>query len=371
MSGESAMWALGLMSGTSMDGVDAALIRTDGERIAEFGPTLFQPYGDEERSVLRDALKDARGMTAAGERFGHLTEAEKIVTEAHARAIAVLLVAAEKKHIRPELIGFHGQTVMHAPDRGFTVQIGDAAALAERFGLPVVHDFRTADVVAGGQGAPLVPVYHRALALKAGLALPVAFLNIGGVANVTLIGEGEELTAFDTGPGNALIDDLVFNATGVGYDIDGAIAAQGHVDARALGQLLDHPHFDLPAPKSLDRNAFRADAVAGLPFADQVATLTAFTAEAIAAGLRLAEAPVKTVIVSGGGARNPTLLGMIAARAGVEVVPSGKIGFDADFVEAEAFAFLAVRRLRGLPSSFPTTTGTPTPVVCGVVEEAT
>lgn len=368
MSGDSAMWALGLMSGTSIDGVDAALIRTDGVEIAEFGPTLFQAYGDEDRSVLRAALKDARGMSARGERFGRLAEAEKLVTEAHAHAIAVLLIAAERKGIRPEVIGFHGQTVMHAPDRGFTVQIGNAAALAGRFGLSVVHDFRSADIREGGQGAPLVPVFHRALARKAGLEPPVAILNIGGVANVTIIGAGDELTAFDTGPGNALIDDLVFNVTGARFDVDGAIAAQGRVDERVLGQLMDHPHFDAPAPKSLDRNAFRADAVAGLPFADQVATLTAFTAESVAAGLRLTGAPVGTVIVSGGGARNPVMLRMLAERAGVRVVPAGEVGFDADFIEAQAFAYLAARRLRELPSTFPTTTGTPVPVVCGDVD---
>ncbi|MBS1183372.1 MAG: anmK [Proteobacteria bacterium] len=367
MSGDSAMWALGLMSGTSMDGVDAALIRTDGEGIAEFGPTLFQPYGDEERAVLRAALKDACGMTARDDRFGRLAEAESVVTDAHAHAVAVLLIAAEKKGIRPEVIGFHGQTVHHAPDRGFTAQIGDAGVLAERFNLPVVHDFRSADIREGGQGAPLVPIYHRALAQKAGLVPPVAFLNIGGVANVTLIGEGGELTAFDTGPGNALIDDLVFNATGARFDVDGAIAAQGRVDDAVLVQLMDHPHFETPAPKSLDRNTFRADAAARLPFADRVATLTAFTAEGVAAGLRLAGAPVRTVIVSGGGARNPVMVRMIAERTGVEVVPAGKIGFDADFVEAQAFAYLAARRLKGLPSSFPTTTGTPVPVVCGEI----
>jgi anhydro-N-acetylmuramic acid kinase len=367
MSGDSAIWALGLMSGTSMDGVDAALIRTDGEGIAEFGPTLFQPYGDEERSVLRAALKDARGMTGRDDRFGRLGEAETVVTDAHAHAVAVLLIAAEKKGIRPEVIGFHGQTVHHAPDRGFTAQIGDAGVLAERFNLPVVHDFRSADIREGGQGAPLVPVYHRALAQKAGLAAPVAFLNIGGVANVTLIGEDGELTAFDTGPGNALIDDLVFNATGARFDVDGAIAARGKVDDGVLAELMTHPYFETPAPKSLDRNTFRADAVASLPFVDRIATLTAFTAEAVAAGLRLAGAPVKTVIVSGGGARNPTMIRMIAERAGVAVVPAGEVGFDADFVEAQAFAYLAARRLRNLPSTFPTTTGTPVPVVCGEI----
>jgi anhydro-N-acetylmuramic acid kinase len=213
-----------------------------------------------------------------------------------------------------------------------------------------------------------VPVFHRALALQAGLPLPVAMLNVGGVANVTLIGP-DEILAFDTGPGNALIDDTVREAAGRGFDQDGALAAAGRVDETALAALLDHPFFAAPAPKSLDRNAFSRAAVSGLALADQVATLTAFTAETVAAGLRLAGVPVSTVVVSGGGARNPTLLAMIAARCGAEVRTAALLGFDGDFLEAQAFAYLAVRRLRGLPSTWPTTTGAPNPVVCGDVEQ--
>jgi anhydro-N-acetylmuramic acid kinase len=367
MSSDSATWVLGLMSGTSMDGVDAALIRTDGRVVFEFGPTLFRPYGSEERLTLRAALMDARGMTERHERFGHLDEAEAIVTEAHLRVIASLLLQASGAGITPTAIGFHGQTVLHAPDRGFTVQIGDPVALKERFGLPVVYDFRSADVAAGGEGAPLVPVYHRALAERAELKTPVAILNIGGVANVTIVGEGDDMLAFDTGPGNALIDDAVFRVTGAPYDDGGAIAAQGRVDEAAVARLMEHSYFTEEAPKSIDRNFFSANAVKGLDFADRVATLTAFTAEAVAAGLRLASQPVSTVIVAGGGARNATLLDMIARRAGVEVKVAGKVGFDADFLEAQAFAFLAQRRLEGLPSTWPRTTGTPKPVVCGEV----
>jgi anhydro-N-acetylmuramic acid kinase len=367
MSGDSAAWVLGLMSGTSMDGVDAALLRTDGQTVFDFGPTLFRPYGTEEREALRAAVKDARGLTDRTERFGHLAEAEAIVTEAHVRAVASLMVEADAAGIVPTAIGFHGQTVLHAPERGFTVQIGDPAALKEAFDLTVVHDFRSADIAAGGEGAPLVPVYHRALCEKANLPRPLAILNIGGVANVTIIGEDGSMLAFDTGPGNALIDDAVFRVTGAPFDDGGAIAGQGRVDEAAVARLMDNPYFSTEAPKSIDRNFFSANAVKGLDFADRVATLTAFTAEAVAAGLRLAGVPVGTMIVAGGGARNRTLVAMLAARAGVEVMVAGKVGFDANFLEAQAFAFLAERRLKGLPSTWPTTTGAPSPVVCGEV----
>lgn len=350
-----------------MDGVDAALIRTDGRTVSEFGPTLFRPYGSEERQVLFAALRDARGMTGRNDRFGSLDAAEAIVTVAHLKAVASLLVRAEAEGIKPDVIGFHGQTVLHNPDHGFSVQIGKAEALSGRFGLPVVHDFRTADIDAGGEGAPLVPVFHRALCRRAGLALPAAILNLGGVANLTIVGEGDDILAFDTGPGNALIDDTVFRVTGAPYDDCGKIAAGGKVDEAAVARLMEHSFFAEPAPKSLDRNVFSANTIKGLGFADRVATLTAFTAEGVAAGLRLANIPVGTVIVAGGGARNATLVGMIAARTGVNVVGAGSVGFDADFLEAQAFAYLAVRRLMNLPSTFPTTTGTPRPVVCGAV----
>ncbi|BBE71390.1 anhydro-N-acetylmuramic acid kinase [Oharaeibacter diazotrophicus] len=367
MTGAGPVWALGLMSGTSLDGVDAALLDTDGETIAGIGPTLFRPYGADERAVLRRALADARGLDDRRARPGALAEAERIVTDTHAEAVRDLVAAAAEAGIAPQVVGFHGQTVFHAPARRLTVQIGDAGRLAAACGLRVVHDFRAADVAAGGQGAPLVPIFHRALAARAGLSLPAAVLNVGGVANVTLIGADGRLAAFDTGPGNALIDDAVLAATGRPYDDGGAIAASGRVDGTALAALLAHPYFAAPPPKSLDRDAFDVGPVAALPFADKVATLTAFTAAAVAAGLRLAGAPAATVVVVGGGARNRKLLAMLAARTGATVVPAGDAGFDGDFVEAQAFAHLAVRRLRGLPATFPGTTGVPAPTVGGDV----
>lgn len=372
MKRDAAVWALGLMSGTSLDGVDAALILTDGETVSDFGPTLFRPYAADERAILAAALADARAIRVRTERPGAVAAAERIVTRAHAVVVAALLAKAREAGLSPEVIGFHGQTVYHAPERGLTVQIGDAGELAASAGLPVVHDFRAADVAAGGQGAPLVPVFHRALARRAGLALPVAMLNVGGVANVTLVGQDEEaILAFDTGPGNALIDDAVRAGTGRSFDDGGRIAAAGRVDDAALSTLLAHPYFAARAPKSLDRDAFAGalDTVGGLSFADRIATLTAFTAASVAAGLRLGAMPATTLIVSGGGARNATLLAMLGERTGAKVVAASALGLDGDFLEAQAFGYLAVRRLRGLASTWPSTTGAPAPVVCGAVLE--
>ncbi|WP_237151854.1 anhydro-N-acetylmuramic acid kinase [Oryzibacter oryziterrae] len=367
MSANSAIWALGLMSGTSFDGVDAALVLTDGESIAEFGPTLCVPYKSDERAILRAALGEARAMTDKNERFGSIVQAETIVTDVHLAAAAELTATAIKRGIRPLVIGFHGQTVFHAPDKGFTAQIGHADQLAQRFRVPVVHDFRSRDVEAGGQGAPLVPAFHRALAVKAGLATPVAFLNIGGVANITIITRDDRVVAFDTGPGNALIDDVIAMETGADFDEGGRVAASGKVDATRLDQMMAHPYFSLPTPKSLDRNAFSGAAVEDLPLADRVATLTALTARSVAAGIRVTGEQVETLVVCGGGAHNQTLVNMLAAETGCKVIGAGNLGLSVDFIEAQAFAYLAVRRLAKLPASWPTTTGVPEPMICGEI----
>jgi anhydro-N-acetylmuramic acid kinase len=353
---------IGLMSGTSMDGVDAAVLSTDGESIAGFGPTLFRPYEDRERAVLRRALLDARALDDRAARPGALGEAGRIVTAAHIAAIEAL--TAENPGLAPDLVGFHGQTVLHAPERRLTVQIGNGPAVAKRFGMPVVYDFRAADVAAGGEGAPFVPAYHRALAMRAGLA-DVAVVNIGGVANLTRIGGDGRLVAGDTGPGNALIDDFVRTRTGAPLDRDGALAGRGRVDRKVLAELLHNPWFDAAFPKSLDRDAFSLDAVSTLTAEDGAATLAAFTAETIAKGIRLAGGAAK-IVVAGGGAHNPVLLRMLRDAAGVPVATAADLGWSVDFLEAQAFAFLAARSLAGLPLSYPETTGVPRPMPGGV-----
>lgn len=365
--------ALGLMSGTSLDGVDAAILRTDGESIAAYGPRLFLPYEEKEQMALRAAIAAAPAARSTASFAARpcslppvLAMAAEMVEDAHLRAIEALLEDARLNPGDIDVVGFHGQTVLHAPDRGLTMQLGDGETLARRCGIDVIWDLRSADMAAGGQGAPLVPVYHRALARAAEIELPLAVVNIGGVANVTWIGEGEPLIAFDTGPGNALVNDLVHARTGASMDEDGRLAARGRVDEEALEALLADSFFEKPPPKSLDRNDFSIEAVAGLELEDACATLTAFTAEALARAARHFPAAPKRWVVTGGGARNPALLAELAARVPAPsiVAPARALGWAEEFIEAEAFAFLAVRSLRGLPLTFPGTTGVASPL-CG------
>src|SRR5579871_6750228 len=273
--------ALGLMSGTSLDGVDVAMIETDGKRVKAFGPSSYRPYTDGERRVLLQALTEAVHLEAREARPGILMEAERVVTSVHAEAVASFKAQNRIASEDIDIVGFHGQTVLHRPERRLTVQIGDACALARAIHIPVMHDFRAADVAAGGQGAPLVPVYHRALAQSLEREGPIVVLNIGGVSNITYI-DGDTLIACDTGPGNALLDDFVYRTLGQRFDRDGQLAAQGKVDTAWIDRALSDPFFALAPPKSLDRNDFAKYAFRDPSLVDGAATLTAFTAAAIA-----------------------------------------------------------------------------------------
>jgi anhydro-N-acetylmuramic acid kinase len=360
------MRILGLMSGTSLDGVDAALIETDGERVRRTGLFAARPYAPAERDLLRRALADAAGLTDRDARPGCLAQAETLVTQAHARAVKDWARLHGQDLASIDCIGFHGQTVLHRPALRLTVQIGDGPGLARLTGRPVVHDLRAADMVAGGQGAPLVPVYHRALAAaRSDLPMPLVVANIGGVSNITFIDGLREPVACDTGPGNALIDDLMLERSGEPIDRDGATAATGRVDEAALARLLDHPFFALKPPKSLDRNAFDRSAVDLLSTPDAAATLTAFTARSLAAIARHLPDEPQAWVICGGGARNPTLLAHLRAATNRPVLVADEIGWSGEAMEAEAFAFLAARHLLNLPISFPGTTGVAMPVTGG------
>lgn len=358
------MRAIGLMSGTSFDGVDVALVETDGERIERFGPSGYRAYRPDERAILAKALKDAVAVAERRERPGVLEEAEDIVTQAHAEAVEAFV---GEHGGDAEIVGFHGQTVLHRPHQGLTVQIGDGAALARRLGLPVVYDFRAADVAAGGQGAPLAPTIHPVLTRDLDVQRPLAVLNLGGVGNVTFIGEDGALVAFDTGPANALMDDRLFRETGQSFDRDGAIAASGRVNEGVVAALMAHPYFGKAPPKSLDRNAFDASPTEALPLADALATLAAFTAASVASAVPHLPKPPATWIVAGGGARNPTMMGMLRERLGGDVRSADDVGLSSDALEAQAFAVLAVRSYLGLPLTYPGTTGAPWPLTGGVL----
>jgi anhydro-N-acetylmuramic acid kinase len=365
-----AVRAIGLMSGTSLDGVDAAIIETDGERILDFGPTSYRSYRDEERTVLRQALAEAVNLTDRHARPGVLAEAEALITQTHAEVVERLLAEHGVAPGAVAVVGFHGQTVIHKPIDKLTVQIGDSAALAKRLGIPVVYDFRQADIEAGGQGAPLVPAFHRAIVNTIDRRHPVAVLNIGGVANVTFIDGARDVVACDVGPGNALIDDFIRRRTGAPYDDNGDVAAAGKPNQAFIARVLEHPFFNGKPPKSLDRNAF-AFASIGLPefsVPDGAATLSALTVAAVARIVPHLPSPPRTWIVGGGGARNRTLMRMLAERLKPATVETAdQAGFSADALEAQAFAFLAVRSMRGLPITFPTTSGAPRPLSGGVM----
>jgi anhydro-N-acetylmuramic acid kinase len=342
---------MGLMSGTSLDGIDVALIETDGRARVVPGPAMTLRYPAEFRDRLRAVL--------GGE--GPVAAVEARLTELHAGAVERFL--ARHPDADPEIVGFHGHTILHRPAARRTWQIGDGALLARRLGTDVVADFRSADVAAGGEGAPLAPLYHAALA--APLAKPLAILNIGGVANVTWLGAAGEILAFDTGPGNAPLDDWVRRHTGAAADFDGALARGGVADAARLARFLTAPYFARRPPKSLDRDDFRDLVPGGLTPADGAATLTEMTAAAVAAARRHFPAPAGEWLVCGGGRHNPALMGALARRLAAPVRPVEAVGWQGDALEAQAFAYLAVRSREGLPLSLPTTTGVPRPTVGG------
>jgi anhydro-N-acetylmuramic acid kinase len=349
--------AVGLMSGTSLDGIDAAFIETDGETRVAVGPALTVPYEPDLRARLRAAL-GGKGPAA---------EAEAALTQAHAAAIGALL--SNHQLPKPDVIGFHGHTILHQPRQGRTWQLGDGALLATLTGIDVVNDFRSADVAAGGEGAPFVPLYHRALA--AGLEKPLAVLNIGGVANVTWIGKQEsDILAFDTGPGNALIDDWALAHTGKPVDEGGALARAGNADKNRLARFLVHPYFARRPPKSLDRDEFASFMPQGLSPADGAATLAAMTVAAIADAQRHFPAPARRWLVTGGGRHNSFLMELLRQKLEAPVAPVETAGWDGDALEAQAFAYLAVRSLKGRPLSLPGTTGVKAPTTGGRLHRA-
>lgn len=356
------MLAIGLMSGTSLDGVDAAVLESDGVDRVEPRGFCSIAYDDADREILQAATAYALTLDrpASAEILDRATE---VVTRTHVAAVRHLLATIGLGTAEIDLVGFHGQTVAHRPDRRWTWQLGDGPELARRLGIAVVDGLRMADVAAGGEGAPLLPVYHRAR--LAGRTEPTVVLNLGGIANVTFVHGDDDPIAFDTGPANGLFDDWVAATVGGRYDDGGRLAATGTVNAVVLARLLDHPYFARPAPKSLDRADFGLDAVRALDPGDGAATLAAFTAAGIA--LALARLPCRSgrIVVAGGGRRNPVLMTMISEVTGLPVVPVETLGWDGDATEAEGFGYLAIRSRRGLPITFPSTTGVAAPLSGG------
>jgi anhydro-N-acetylmuramic acid kinase len=358
--------AIGLMSGTSLDGVDAAVIITDGEGQVESGAAISIPYPQDLRNELRclldrlaieDDLRELRSKT---------NDLEARLTRLNGRAVRDLMCKSGLEPSLIDVVGYHGQTLLHRPEVGVTIQIGSGEQLAEQLGIQVVTDFRQNDVKAGGEGAPLAPAYHRALAMASGCGVQ-CLVNIGGVANVTWLDTERDPQAFDTGPGNALLDDFIVERTGALFDEGGVLACAGNIDQSSLEELLDHPYFNRPPPKSLDRNAFSLNSVSHLSTNDGAATLAAFTARTIARAQEHFLQPPRRWVICGGGRKNLGIMNALTGQLGQPVISAEQAGWRGDDIEAQAFAYLAVRSLKGLPLSWPTTTGVPTPMTGGVV----
>ncbi len=355
-----AQWCIGLMTGTVMDGnVDIALLKTDGETIEEFGPYTLASYPPETNQLIAEAMAAAQDWNFAEQEPEIFARAEKALSEGQAHAISQFIAKNSISTQSISLIGFHGQTVLHrAPkdgQKGATRQLGDGQIIADMLGIPVIYDFRTQDIEAGGQGAPLAAIYHQALLRSAGLSedpTDTAILNLGGVANISWWDGHNTLIAFDTGPANAPINDWISAHNQGDMDRDGLIAARGQVDEARLQNLLKHPYLTEPFPKSLDRNSFTKEMATGLSLQNGAATLTAFSASAVGKALDMLPKHPARLVACGGGRKNPQLLKEIEARANVKILPAEELGWRGDAVEAECFAFLAARCNRNLPISF-------------------
>jgi anhydro-N-acetylmuramic acid kinase len=364
------IWTVGLMTGTVLDGnIDVAMIKTDGERVDRFGPYTLSPYPVSIRRLLEETLAQARKWNFEGNDPPIFAEAEDALTRAQAEAVRELVESSGMSMADIGVVGFHGQSVLHRapqPGRiGATRQLGDGELMHQLLGVKIAYDFRSADVQAGGQGAPLAAIYHQALMRKLGTSGDIAVLNLGGVANITWWDGGDRLIAFDAGPANAPINDFI-KGLGLGeMDRNGELAFRGKVDDARLARLLEHPYLSRPYPKSLDRFDFPSSMADGLGPEDGTATLTAFTCAAVGKALDLLPQRPFKLVVCGGGRHNPAIMSMLPTWASVDVVPAEEVGWRGDAIEAECFAFLAARVVRGLPISFPSTTGAPHPLQGG------
>lgn len=375
--------AIGMMSGTSMDGIDLAQIKSDGEGLVERGPNMEIAYSAHTKANIEQALIDAKALTSREQRVGILAALEKELTELHVEAVEQFLAKFKLNRADIDLIGFHGQTVLHRPDDGVTVQLGNGEALAKQTGINVVYDMRANDMKHGGQGAPLVPIYHKALAsslpneLKA--KAPIAFVNIGGISNITYVGRIDEdaedkLVAFDTGPGNALIDQWVQANSNQTIDKDGGLASRGRVIPMITKQYLAESYFQQTLPKSLDRldfqplqNIVEKDFIS---LEDGARTLAYVTAASIVKSVDLLPEPPKLWIICGGGRKHPSImedLNTLTSYQGGEVISAEQTGLDGDSMEAEAWAYLAIRSVKKLPLTYPMTTGCEKAVSGGVL----
>lgn len=362
---------IGLMSGTSLDGVDVAILTTDGARILGYGPHMSCSYSAEEQAILKTSMQDALSWNFQGPQPNSFARAEGLIHEAHIRAVTQLLADNNLSSVDIDLIGFHGQTVLHhAPSqhaKGRTLQLGDGQVLAQALGIDTVYDFRSADVDAGGQGAPLSPIYHQALVANTDAV--TAVLNIGGVSNITVMRPHAPMVASDCGPGNGPLDQWV-EQHGLGaFDEGGKLSLKGTPDFERIARWMERGFFKLPLPKSADRYDFDVLAeMAGMSAHDGAATLCAFCALSVAQSVD--GLFIDRLIVCGGGRHNPAIMAALREALGCTVLSSEHMGWEGDALEAQAFAYMAVRSVLGLPISFPQTTGVPSPISGGLLVKA-
>lgn len=358
---------IGMMSGSSHDGVDAALIKTDGYDHIEVLNAVTTPYVRDLREMIKDILNPQESKDLAIEH--KVQTVSDRLTRTHIATLYELLNKAGLTEAKIDFIGFHGHTIAHDPKNKMTRQIGNAQMIANECSIPVIADFRSADVAAGGQGAPLAPIYHSARSQD--LDKPLAILNLGGVGNVTYLGDAGEIIAFDTGPANALIDDWIYKKTGENFDMDGAIARSGNIDQDLVDKWIKHPYFARAGVKSLDRNDFDMvkEDIKDYSLEGGAATLTEFTIASIARAVDHLPSVPKNWLVTGGGRKNGYMMVALMDRLQTSVDPVETVGWNGDSLEAECFGYLAVRRFLGLPISFPSTTGVPKPMTGGVIFE--
>lgn len=352
---------IGLMSGTSLDGIDAAILKTDGYNHLEPLGFLTLPYDDVLRNEIRLCLgkKDKTPETTR--------KIENKITLKHVDIVQALIEKENLKAQDIDLIGFHGQTIYHNPSLQKSVQLGNGSLLAEKTNIPVIYDFRRADMESGGEGAPFLPLYHRARISSCAVEKPCLILNIGGVSNITWIGENEDILAFDTGPGNALMDDLIYQRTGQRYDESGILASKGSVNGHVLNILTDTAYFEKNPPKSLDRDEWDLNLFQNLNTEDALATLANLTVFCISKGLEHLPIKPENCFVTGGGRYNDFLMKELSQKLDIPVSPVEFLGWNGDLLEAEGFAYLAVRSLLGEPLSLPKTTGVPYPQTGGIL----
>ncbi len=356
-----------------MDGIDVALIRSDGHFFVERGPNIFLAYEKDTRQRIREGLETASRLKDRTISPDILADLECELTELHGRAVGEFLDNNNINTGEIDLIGFHGQTVLHRPQYALTIQLGDGQKLADQTGIEVIYDFRANDMLNNGQGAPLVPVYHGALANNIPAELidgkAMVFVNIGGISNITHVDSDGCLTAFDSGPGNGLIDQWVLFKAGLDYDDGGKIAAGGKVIEEICRRYLSHPYFELPIPKSLDRKDFEPLLDDDVSLADGARSLARLTASTIVHSIDQLPSMPAVIVVCGGGALNKVIMSdlqSMAIQIGTKVITAEQAGLSAGAMEAEAFAYLAIRAKLGEPLTYPKTTGCSKPVTGGV-----